>query len=128
MTKNAKQGNPLGGLSVPSVEDLTDDILGRFGTQTIDLADPIQRKRMHHAICVSLRDALAWRVFPELERATSKAVTHVLRLMEDPDYQEVRRIRRAESLKRQKEKQAEEDKKLMLAREARKQQRRGLVQ
>lgn len=105
--------NPLSGLSVPSVKALAAEIVSRIRPGVLDLSNPLQRQRLANYLEYALGMALNLEVRSTLSKATERAIAHVFRLMDDPDYQEKRRRRLAESRKvkaerREKERAAQE--------------------
>jgi hypothetical protein len=120
--------NPLKGLSVPSVEEIAEEIIGHFGIATIDLADQKQRQRFHQYLSHELRSVIRRRLVRAIERACSKAVKHVIQLMDDTRYQELRALRAEAAKERAKERAEKRSRETQAEREARRQARRGLVQ
>ena len=91
--------NPLSGISIPSLKDIADEVVGRMGEGVIDLRNPMQRQRLKNYI----EQAIGMSMQFGLERATKKAaelaVGHVFQVMRDADYQEKRRKRREATAK-----------------------------
>jgi hypothetical protein len=83
--------DPLAGLRIPSLRDLCEKAVGRMGIATIDLTNPLQRARLIGYLEQGLGIALNYELERALEAATSRAVTHVFRVMRDAEYQEKRR-------------------------------------
>jgi len=126
-----KQLNPLRGLSVPSVDEIADAILERFerlGIVTIDLRQASQRDQFRKYLRTALRTSIQFKLDRVLTRACAKAIEHVMRLMEDPDYQEHRAKRRKEALAARKIRKAARLAEQQIEIESRRQQRRGVIQ
>ncbi len=87
--------NPLAGLSIPGLRDLCARAVGRLGIESIDLANPMQREQLIRYLEQGLGMALDSQLERALEAATSRAITHVFRVMRDVDYQEKRKKYRA---------------------------------
>jgi hypothetical protein len=84
--------NPLAGISIPSLCDIAEEVVGRMGTSKIDLSNPLQRRRLKDYIEQALGMAINFELERALQAASSKAVTHVFRVMRDADYQAKRRL------------------------------------
>lgn len=108
--------NPLSGISIPSLVDVADEVVGRMGEGTIDLRNPMQRQRLKRFIEQAIDSALKFKLEHALEKATARAIDHVFQVMRDADYQEKRRKRAAERVKIREEKRKRAD---AAAREAR---------
>jgi hypothetical protein len=110
--------NPLAGLSVPSVAELVEYVMTTIGTATIDLSNQVQRDKLRLLLSVSLERTIQFGLQEALEKATGKAVSHVLALMRDPAYQKARKARRKETLKRNRERISERAKQTEIDRNA----------
>lgn len=108
--KTRKEPNPIGRLSVPSVSDMADEIMRMIGLGTLDMANEQHRSQLRSYLINVIGREIEWKLRDPLEKATAKAISHVLALMQDENYQEVRRIRRAASRERMALQQAESDK------------------
>lgn len=122
------QENPLKGLSVPSVAEMVQMVMQSFGIATIDLAKPEDREKFQKALHSSLERVLRWELQEPLEKATSKAVAHVLSLMGNQNYQELRKMRQAASLERRRAKAVVDGRQRKIEIEAHRQKRKGLLQ
>jgi hypothetical protein len=86
--------NPLSGISVSSVKDIAEGVVERLSSSTLDLANPLQRKRLQDYIEHQLNAAISFELEHALQAASGKAITHIFRLMRDSDYQKKRKQNR----------------------------------
>ena len=86
--------NPLSGLQIPSLKDIADEVVERMGSGVIDLANPLQRKRLKDYIEQAVGMAVTFELERALHAATDRAITHVFNVMRDENYQEKKRTRR----------------------------------
>lgn len=102
--------NPLGGLRVPSVAELSERAVAMLGQGVIDLRNPLQRQRLRNALGTVL-GAVLDEIEAALVGSQEKAVKHVFRLMANPDYQAKRtkrlKERREQRLEREQQREAE---------------------
>lgn len=89
--------NPLAGLQIPSLAEIVEKAVGMLGIGTLDLAHPLQRERLRKALEQNLSLELEWTLQKTVEAAAARAVSHVFKVMRDPDYQGKRRKRLAKS-------------------------------
>jgi hypothetical protein len=99
--------NPLSGLRIPSLSDIAEYAVSMFGKSVLDLSHPLQRDRLRKAIESSLRMSLDRFLQPALLQAQEKAIKHVIRLMQDVDYQHKKTIRLKGSRERRKKRREE---------------------
>jgi hypothetical protein len=128
MPQKERDQNPLKGLRVPSIDEIVAEVVDSFGLATIDLADREQRERFRVYLKRCIGHVLRWRLREPLEKATGRAVQHILELMEDERYQEARALRRKRARELRSERIAERRREGNIAREVRRQERKRLVQ
>jgi hypothetical protein len=121
--------NPLAGISVPSVEELIDRAIAHLGTNgIIDLSNASQRLRLRDALVRTFGCEMRWRFAKAFQQASERAISHVVKLSVDPEYQEKKAAARERSRADAKKRKVESAKQQAVADEAYRQKRAGLVQ
>jgi hypothetical protein len=108
--------NPLAGISIPSSHDIAERTVEMMGIATVDLANPLQRRRLITILEEYLSLALRFELERAIKATTERAVEHVFKVMRDIEYQDKKRNSRERRQKQQAEKR---EQKKIVAREAR---------
>lgn len=116
----------LKGLRVPSLESAVRDAVWRLGIGALDLA--VDQERLIKALVQSIGMEFQCDLTRAFTDACAKACEHVAALMEDPNYQAKRAVRRKQQGERRKQRITEEAEKTRIAGETYRQQRKGLLQ
>jgi hypothetical protein len=85
--------NPLAGLSIPSLDEIVDEVMSLLPKSTIDLGNAIMRDRVRQVLFRGLNNRMDT-LHDAVEKSATKAVSHVFKTMLDPQYQEKRAKRR----------------------------------
>jgi hypothetical protein len=101
--------NPLAGLKIPSLEQIVEQAVSYLGIRTVDLANPLERRRFKDRLEQCLSMALDFKLKRALEAATERAVEHVFRVMKDAEYQEKRHKHREKRRKASAEKREQRE-------------------
>lgn len=106
---------------------MVNSVMDHFGISTVDFANAEHRERFQKILRSSLERAIRWQLQDPMEKAVGKAVAHVIALMGNSNYQELRRLRQKASLERRKERDIERARERKVEMEERRQQSSGIV-